>query len=468
MSGIDHEFVEKILAGDRRAIGRAISSVENHDPSAAPLLRELFPRTGCAQVVGLTGSAGVGKSTLVEKLAEEYRRRGKRVGILAVDPTSPYSGGAILGDRVRMQSLAHDPGVYIRSMATRGQLGGLAPTTQDAVTVLDAAGCEFILIETVGVGQDEVEVARLADTTALLLVPGLGDDIQTFKAGVMEIADLYVVNKADRPGADRVEQEISSLLSLAMRADGWRPPIIKTVATTGEGVAGFVQALDAFHAFTEKDDAGRRRHEHWRSRLLDLLRQTLFERAVAAPLKDGTLERQVSDLVSQRKEPHQVVEEIIASLAPGWSGFQAALFSSHAGLKIDHLGIAVQSLAGSVPIFQKLLGKAPDAAETVADQKVRVAVFHLGDSRLELLEGTEEDSPVTRFVSKRGQGIHHLALAVPDLQEALRGLESDGVRLIDGQPRVGAGSERIAFLHPSSTAGVLIELIQEGDGRQKK
>src|ERR1017187_5214742 len=276
MSGIDHEFVEKILAGDRRAIGRAISSVENHDPSAAPLLRELFPRTGCAQVVGLTGSAGVGKSTLVEKLAEEYRRRGKRVGILAVDPTSPYSGGAILGDRVRMQSLAHDPGVYIRSMATRGQLGGLAPTTQDAVTVLDAAGFEIILIETVGVGQDEVEVARLADTTALLLVPGFGDDIQTFKAGVMEVGDLYVVNKADRPGADRVEQEISSLLSLATRPDGWRPPIIKTIATTGQGIGDLVRALDEFQGFNVKGQrAEHRLKAHWRSRILDLLRQTL-------------------------------------------------------------------------------------------------------------------------------------------------------------------------------------------------
>ena len=222
----------------------------------------------------------------MEKLAAEYRRRGERVGILAVDPTSPFSGGAILGDRVRMQSLANDPGVYIRSMATRGQLGGLAPTTQDAVTILDAAGCEVVLIETVGVGQDEVEVARLADATVLLLVPGLGDDIQTFKAGVMEIADLYVINKADRAGADRVEQEVTAMLSLASRPDGWRPPIVKTVATTGQGIAELVQALDRVSRLSAKngDVTGRRRKEHWRSRLLDLLRQTLFERAVAGPL----------------------------------------------------------------------------------------------------------------------------------------------------------------------------------------
>jgi LAO/AO transport system kinase len=462
MPEFDRNFVGKILAGDRRAIARAISFVENRDPSAVPLLRELFPRAGRARVVGLTGSPGAGKSTLVEKLAEEYRRCGARVGILAVDPTSPFSGGAILGDRVRMQSLANDPGVYIRSMATRGQLGGLAPTTQDAVMILDAAGCEVVLIETVGVGQDEVEVARLADVTVLLLVPGLGDDIQTFKAGVMEIADLYVINKSDRPGADRVEQEVTAMLSLATRPDGWRPPIIKTVATTGQGISELTEALDQFRAFSEKSDVtGRRRKEHWRSRLLDLLRQTLFERAVAGPLHDGSLDRQVAALISHERDPHQVVEEIIAALLPGTTSSHPAFSFRSGGVKIHHLGIAVESLASAVPIFQKLVGRAPDPEETIADQKVRVAVFHLGDSRLELLESTEGDSPIARFISQRGQGIHHLALAVPDLAEALRKLADEGVRLIDREPRVGAGSEHIAFLHPSSTAGVLIELIEE-------
>jgi LAO/AO transport system kinase len=465
MSEIDHDFVEKILAGDRRAIARAISSVENRDPAAIPLLRALFPKAGRARVVGITGSPGAGKSTLVEKLAEEYRRRGGRVGILAVDPTSPYSGGAILGDRVRMQSLASDPGVYIRSMATRGQLGGLAPTTQDAVTILDAAGCETVLIETVGVGQDEVEVARLADVTVLLLVPGLGDDIQTFKAGVMEIADLFVINKADRPGADRVEQEVTAMLSLASRPDGWHPPTIKTIATTGQGIAELTEALDQFYVFSEKGDiTGRRRKEHWRSRLLDLLRQTLFERAVAGPLFDGSLDRQADSLLAHQTDPHQVVEEIIAALIPG--GANSPLASPRGGVTLHHLGIAVESLVQAVPVFQKLVGKAPEREETVADQKVRVACFQLGGSRLELLEGTADDSPIARFISKRGPGIHHLALAVPDLPQALRKLESEGVRLIDRQPRLGAASERIAFLHPSSTAGVLIELVEECDRKQ--
>jgi LAO/AO transport system kinase len=462
MPEIDHEFVEKILAGDRRAIARAISSVENRDAAAVPMLRELFPKAGRARVVGLTGSPGAGKSTLVEKLAVEYRRRGARVGILAVDPTSPFSGGAILGDRVRMQSLAHDAGVYIRSMATRGQLGGLAPTTQDAVTVLDAAGCEIILIETVGVGQDEVEVARLADVTVLLLVPGLGDDIQTFKAGVMEIADIYAINKADREGADRVEQEVTAMLSLATRPDGWRPPIIKTVATTGQGITDLVETLNEFYAFSEKNNVtGVRRREHWRSRLLDLLRQTLFERAVAGPLLDGSLDRQVADLLSHQRDPHQIVEEIIAALLPGSANCQAALSLSRGVVRIHHLGIAVESLRRAVPIFQKLLGKAPEAEETVAEQQVRVAAFRLGDSCLELLESTDGDSPIARFIAQRGQGIHHVALTVADLPKTLRKLESDGVRLIDRQPRVGAGDEHIAFLHPSSTAGVLIELIEE-------
>jgi len=462
MREIDDDCVEKILAGERRAIGRALSSVENRDPSSVPLLRELFPKAGRAWVVGLTGSPGAGKSTLVEKLALEYRRRVARVGILAVDPTSPFSGGAILGDRVRMQSLANDPGIFIRSMATRGQLGGLAPTTQDAVTILDAAGCEIVLIETVGVGQDEVEVARLADVTVLLLVPGLGDDIQTFKAGVMEIADVYVVNKADRAGADRVEQEVAAMLSLASRPDGWRPPIVKTVATTGQGVAELVQAVDQFHAFSQGGELTRiRRKEHWRSRLLNLLRQTLFERAVAGPLLDGSLDRQVADLLSHQRDPHQVVEEIIDALLPPSTSSRLAFSSPSGGVKIHHLGVAVESLARAVPIFQKLMGKAPDAEESVADQKVRMAAFRLGDSRLELLESTAGDSPIARFIAKRGQGIHHLALAVPDLPEALRKLEREGVRLIDREPRVGAGNEHIAFLHPSSTAGVLIELIEE-------
>ncbi len=322
MPEVIHDLVDGVLAGDRRAIARAISSVEDRDPLAVPLLKEIFPREGRALVVGITGSPGAGKSTLVEKLTVQYRRGGLRVGVIAVDPTSPFSGGAILGDRVRMQSHASDAGVYIRSMATRGQLGGLAPTTHDVVTILDAAGYEVVLIETVGVGQDEVEVARLADITVLLLVPGMGDDIQTFKAGVMEIADLYVVNKADRAGADAVEQEVNAMLYLNVRSDGWRPPIIRTVATTGEGVDDLHSAIGQFQAFTESAKVrAKRRKEHWRARLLELLRQGLFERAAEEPLRDGSLDRQLDAVLSHQRDPYSVVEEIIAGfMARGGGG----------------------------------------------------------------------------------------------------------------------------------------------------
>jgi LAO/AO transport system kinase len=304
-------WAERIFAGDRRAIARAISAVESSEAVGIELLKRLFPKSGSAYVIGITGSPGTGKSTLVEKLAAECRRRGLRVGIIAVDPTSPFSGGAILGDRIRMQALSTDDGIYIRSMATRGHLGGLASATDDVVTILDAAGCQVLLIETVGVGQDEVEISRHADVTVLLLVPGMGDDVQTFKAGVMEIADLYVINKADRPGADRAEQEVTAMLSLAARRDGWQPPVLKTVATTGEGVVPLQDALEQFRVFGEQQALRRERQRaQWRARLLELLRQRLFENAIGA-LPDGTIEARVEDVLVHRRDPYSVVEELV-------------------------------------------------------------------------------------------------------------------------------------------------------------
>jgi LAO/AO transport system kinase len=233
------------------------------------------------------------------------------VGIVAVDPTSPFSGGAILGDRIRMQALSRDDGVYIRSMATRGQLGGLAPATHDVLTILDAAGYDVVLTETVGVGQDEVEVAKIADVTALLLVPGMGDDVQTFKAGVMEIADIFIVNKADHPGAERVVQEVTAMLNIAPRRDGWQPPILQTVATTGQGIPEVRRALEEFRAFGGATIAVERRRKALRARLLEVLRQRLFEKVAVRLLADGSLDRQVDEIVARRRDLHSVVEEII-------------------------------------------------------------------------------------------------------------------------------------------------------------
>ena len=239
-------WVAQIRAGDVRAIARAITAIEDHDSHSEELIKNIFPHPGRAFVLGMTGAPGTGKSTLVDRLAALYRRVGKSVGIVAVDPTSPFTGGAILGDRVRMQAHATDDGIFIRSMATRGFLGGLARATGDVALVLDAAGKQFILVETVGVGQDEVDIVRLADCTIVLLVPGLGDDVQNMKAGLMEIADIFVLNKSDHDGVDRLESELESMLHLAPARDGWTPRIVRTVATENKGVEEVALAIAEF------------------------------------------------------------------------------------------------------------------------------------------------------------------------------------------------------------------------------
>lgn len=304
------EWLASLRSGDPRALARAISTVENRAPGYSDLLKALFPHTGKARVIGLTGAPGAGKSTLVDQLAKLYRKQNRTVGIIAVDPTSPYTGGAILGDRIRMQDHFADPGIYIRSMATRGSLGGLARTTADVATVLDASGRDVILIETVGVGQGEVDVVRLADITIVILVPGMGDDVQTIKAGIMEIADIFVINKSDREGAERVEREIRALQSLAVRKDGWTPPIVKTVASEGKGIEEMAAAVEEYESYLRNENRALKKSvENWQERLVEMLRDAMLEKA-RAQLGDGRMARLAAEVAEHKRDPYSLIEEI--------------------------------------------------------------------------------------------------------------------------------------------------------------
>jgi LAO/AO transport system kinase len=391
------EIAPRILNRDARALGRAATWIENRRPEAEALLRELLPKSGRALVLGVTGAPGSGKSTLCGGLARELRAQGKTVAIVAVDPTSPYTGGALLGDRIRMQQHHEDPGVFIRSMATRGSLGGLARATGEMTQLFDAAGFDVVIVETVGVGQDEVEIARLAEVTLVVLTPGTGDDVQAIKAGIMEIADVFVINKADLPGAEKLERELTASLALAHGHGGWNPVIVRTIASEGHGIGELLRAAE----------------EH-RARAGDSLRRR-------------------------------------RSLLRGEAGIE------HLG--IDHLGIAVRSIEQALGFYRDQLGLSLAARETVEKEKVRVAMLPLEGSRIELLEPTEADSPVGKFLDKRGEGLHHVALKVPDLNAAVERLRAAGARLLN-EPRAGAGGHLYVFVHPASTGGVLLELIQ--------
>src|SRR6516225_3168479 len=306
------DWAAKILDGDVRAVSRAITAIENHATESEALLRRLFPHTGQAYLTGVTGAPGTGKSTLVDRLAAHYRKREEPVGVVAVDPTSPYSGGAILGDRIRMQSHAGDSGIFIRSMATRGFLGGLARATAEAALLLDASGKRQILIETVGVGQDEVDIGRLADCVLVVLVPGLGDDIQNMKAGLMEIGDIFVLNKADREGADRLEEQLHAMLALVVPRAGWHPLVLRTIATDNKGIEALAAAIAKFRAHFESGSERSRKHvEHWQNRLIEMLESRLLERVLGGKAGEARLEALAAAVAERKQDPFSAVNEIL-------------------------------------------------------------------------------------------------------------------------------------------------------------
>ncbi len=306
-------WADQVRAGDVRAISRAITAIENRDPRAVEILRSLFPSTGQAYLTGITGAPGTGKSTLVDRLAAFYRKQQQTVGIIAVDPTSPFTGGAILGDRIRMQSHATDAGIYIRSMATRGFLGGLASATGDVALLLDAAGKQIVLIETVGVGQDEIDIVRLADCTVVVLVPGLGDDVQNMKAGLMEIADIFVLNKSDREGVDRLEQQLQAMLQIVPVRDGWKPPVVRTVASENKGIEALAAAIADFRGhFQRSRERQVKKIEHWKQRLIELLEARLLDRVLGNPQGEKTLHALAEEVAERKKDPYAAVSELLA------------------------------------------------------------------------------------------------------------------------------------------------------------
>jgi LAO/AO transport system kinase len=398
------EVMARLRGGDVRVLARVISAVEDGAEGAGELVaacRAVVDETAAAGGaravrVGVTGPPGAGKSTLIDAMVRVWREQGKTVGVVAVDPTSPYTGGALLGDRIRMQGFAGDEGVYFRSMASRGGSGGLAEAVGNVCAVMEAAVREVVVIETVGAGQDEVAVARVADVVLVVLAPGMGDAVQSEKAGMMEIADVFVVNKADCDGAERMEGEIREMQGLGARGEGWIAPVVRTVATTGVGVAEVTEEVE----------------------------RCVRERGVA-----------------------RRVERFVGG-----------------GAALDHVGIAVRSIAGARG-FYAALGLKVGREEVVEQEAVRVAMVRLGGTRLELLEATAADSAIGRFVAKRGEGLHHIAVRVGDVDAAFARMRAEGVRLVSEEVRVGAGGHRYFFVHPASAGGVLVEVVGEARAR---
>lgn len=305
------EIVKGVLAGDRRSIARAITIAENNTPEAQKLIAAIYPHTGKAHIIGLTGPGGSGKSTLIEKMVREYRRKGKTVGVVAVDPSSPFTGGAFLGDRIRMQELSTDEGVFIRSMATRNYAGGIAKATKDAVKILDAAGKDIILVETVGAGQSEVEIIKVAQSIVVIHAPGLGDDIQAIKAGLMEIADIFVVNKADRENADKAAMDIQAMLQLNNKETAWKPPILKTIALTGEGVSQLIEKLEEHKNFLEKEEERRKSLLRAEAELVEAIKEKIVNVVINELKKEEKFEDLLHKILDKKIDPASAAEKLL-------------------------------------------------------------------------------------------------------------------------------------------------------------